>query len=169
MTKKIMAILLAVTVVFALCGYTASAYTEAKAEVPVVLTVTNDYRKISVTVPASLPIEIYNGTVITANNAKITNNTKTDSVRVSAVTVEKGSFNIGSYDSFSNKNNTVALKINGVATKDSGKLEITDKSFPLIEPSKSINLEYFAKISGNVKSMNGKEIAQVVFTISTVR
>ena len=55
---------------------TAFANKEATASVPVKLTVVNDYRSISVTVPASLPVEIYNGTVVTANNARITNNAK---------------------------------------------------------------------------------------------
>lgn len=167
MKKKITAILLATTVIFSVLSVNAFAAKEATASVPIKLTVTNDYKSISVTVPASMPIEIYNGTVITANNAKITNNTKSGKVKVKAIDVKKGAFDIGDYDNFGNEKNTVALKINGISTKGAGKLNISDTEFPSIEASKSIDLKYFAKVSGNVEAMKDKEIAQIIFTIST--
>lgn len=166
--KKVTAILLAITVVFSLFSINVFATKEATASVPVKLSVVNNYKSMSVTVPASLPIEIYNGTVITANNAKITNNTKAGSVKITAIEVKKGSFDIGDYDNFKNEKNTVALKINGVSTKGPGKLNISDAKFPVVEATKKIDLQYFAKVSGNVGAMTDSEIAQVIITISTV-
>ena len=58
------------------------------------------YLLAAVVVPASLPVEIYNGTVVTANNARITNNAKSGSVKVKAVAVNDGDFKVGNYDSF---------------------------------------------------------------------
>lgn len=167
-SKRITAILLAITVIFSLFSTNVFAAKEAKASVPVKLSVVNNYKSMSVTVPASFPIEIYNGTVITATNAKITNNTKSGSVKITAIDVKKGSFNIGDYDNFGNEKNTVALKINGVSTKGPGLLDISGTEFPVIEASKSIDLQYFAKVSGNVGAMTESEIAQVIITISTV-
>ena len=85
--KKITAIILALALVFSLTSVNAFAASYAKASVPVKLTVSNEYRAVSVTVPASFPIEIVNGTVITADNAKITNNAKYGSIKVTDVTV----------------------------------------------------------------------------------
>ena len=90
--KNLTAILLAIATVLSLSCVTAFAGKEATASVPVKLTVANDYRSISVTVPASLPVEIYNGTVVTANNARITNNAKVGSVKVKAVAVKRRRF-----------------------------------------------------------------------------
>ena len=45
-----------------------------QAEVPVTLTVINAAQKLSVTVPAALPVSVVEGTVVTATNAAITNN-----------------------------------------------------------------------------------------------
>lgn len=78
--KTITAILLAIATLFSVSCVTAFANKEATASVPVKLTVANDYRSISVTVPASLPVEIYNGTVVTANNARIMTKTRKDTV-----------------------------------------------------------------------------------------
>ncbi len=165
--KTITAILLAIVTLFSISCVTAFANKEATASVPVKLTVANDYRSISVTVPASLPVEIYNGTVVTANNARIMNNAKTGSVKVKAVSVNDGAFRIGDYDSFAGSK-TIALKINGIATKGSGSLEISQSAFPDIAPSESLPLSYLAKISKDAGTMKDKEVAKVIFTITTV-
>lgn len=164
-TKKITAIILALALAFSLASVNAFAATEAVASVPVKLTVSNQYRAISVTVPASFPIEITNGTVITADNAAITNNAKYGSVKVTAIDVKDGDFKIGNYENFSGKK-TVALKLNGVPTKTSGKLDIPQTAFPVIGPQGSLPIKYFAKVSGDAGEMENKEIAKVVFTIS---
>ena len=126
-TKKITAILLAIAVIFSMAVSSASAADEASASVPVLLTVSNNYRSLSVTVPASFPVNITNGTVLTAENARITNNNKVGSVKVKAVTVKDGDFLIGDYDNFSGTK-TIALKLNGISTKSAGKLSITDSA-----------------------------------------
>ena len=87
--------------------------------------------------PASLPVEIYNGTVVTATNAKITNNAKFGSVKVKAVSVKDGSFKIGNYDVFTGSK-TIALKLNGISTKRAGNLEISQSAFPVIAPQESL-------------------------------
>ena len=72
--------------VLALClSLGALADTSTTATVPVTLTVDNEYRAVNVTIPASLPIHITNGTVVNADNARITNNSKSGAVRVTGV------------------------------------------------------------------------------------
>lgn len=164
-TKKITAILLAIAVIFSMAVSSASAADEASASVPVLLTVSNNYRSLSVTIPASFPVNITNGTVLTAENAKITNNNKVGSVKVKAVTVKDGDFLIGDYDNFSGTK-TIALKLNGISTKSAGKLSITDSAFPIIQPQNSLPIKYFAKVSGDASAMQNKEVAQVIFTIA---
>ncbi|MBR2731616.1 MAG: hypothetical protein IKD72_06500 [Clostridia bacterium] len=164
-TKQLTAILLAIAVLFSLSCVHAFAATEATASVPVKLTVANEYRSISVTVPASLPVEIYNGTVVTATNAKITNNAKFGSVKVKAVSVKDGSFKIGNYDVFTGSK-TIALKLNGISTKRAGNLEISQSAFPVIAPQESLPLRYFAKVSKDAAAMKDKEVAKVVFTLA---
>ena len=165
--KTITAILLAIAALFSVSCVTAFANKEATASVPVKLTVANDYKSISVTVPASLPVEIYNGTVVTANNARITNNAKVGHVKVKAVSVKDGEFKVGNYDSFSGSK-TIALKINGIVTKGSGNLEISQSAFPTIAPTESMPLNYYAKVSKDAGAMKDKEVAKVIFTISLV-
>ncbi len=165
--KNLTAILLAIATIFSCFGVIAFAAKEAKASVPVKLTVVNDYRSISVTVPASLPVEIYNGTVVTANNAKITNNSKNGSVKVKTVTVKDGDFKVGNYDNFSGSK-TIALKINGITTKGNGSIEINQDAFPNISPTESLPLSYYAKVSKDAGTMKDKEVAKVIFTITLV-
>lgn len=164
-TKRLTAILLAISSIFIMAFTTASAADEASASVPVLLTVSNNYRSMSVTVPASFPVNITNGTVLTADNAKITNNNKVGSIKVKAVTVKDGDFKIGDYDNFSG-NKSIALKLNGIPTKSAGKLSITDSAFPAIQPQNSLPIKYFAKVSGDASAMKNKEVAQVIFTIA---
>ena len=165
--KNLTAVLLAIATLFSLSCVTAFANKEATASVPVKLTVANDYKSISVTVPASLPVDIHNGTVLTANNAKITNNAKVGSIQVKSVSVQDGAFKVGNYDSFSGSK-TIALKINGAATKGAGDLDIGASAFPEIAPTESLPLSYFAKVSKDAGTMTDKEVAKVVFTISLV-
>ena len=118
--KRTGALILALALCLSLGAHAAGSTT---ATVPVTLTVDNEYRAVNVTVPASLPIEVINGTVLTAENARITNNSKSGSVRVSGVEVMGGAYKVGNYNSFSGSK-TIALKINGCATEGPGKLSI---------------------------------------------
>ena len=154
--------------VLALClSLGALADTSTTATVPVTLTVDNEYRAVNVTIPASLPIHITNGTVVNADNARITNNSKSGAVRVSGVEVTDGAYKVGSYNSFSGAHR-VALKINGCPTEGPGKLSINTTAFPVIKAEESLALEYFAKISADAPNSENVNALNVVFTISIV-
>ena len=113
--KKLITLLLALTMILSLVvGASAAETTEAK--VPVTLTVVNTVAPISCTVPAALPVSLVDGYVVCANNASITNNAKTGSIKVTKVEVAPGTFEIGNYDDFSAGKNSIALNINGCVT-----------------------------------------------------
>ena len=145
-------------------GLSAFADSSKTATVPVTLTVSNQYRAINVTVPAALPIEVRNGTVVTAENISIINNSGVG-VRVTGVSVNDGAYKVGSYDSFSGSK-TLALKINGCATTGSGKLAINNTAFPVIAAGGSQALTYYAKVSADAPNESNVQAASVVFTIS---
>lgn len=162
--KSITAFVLALMLVLSL-GTSALAASETTATVPVTLTVANEYRAVNVTVPASLPVYVINGTVVVADNARIINNSKTGAIQVTNISVTDGAYKVGNYDNFSGKK-TIALKINGCPTLGEGKLNITSKAFPVIEAGKSQLLTYFAKISGDAPNADNVNAANVVITIS---
>lgn len=158
----------ALALALALClSLGALADTSTTATVPVTLTVDNEYRAVNVTVPASLPIHVINGTVVTADNAQITNNSTNGAVRVTGVEVTDGAYKVGDYNSFSGAHR-VALKINGCATTGAGKLAINSTGFPVIQPHSDMALEYFAKISADAPNSENVNALNVVFTISIV-
>ena len=164
--KSILAFLLSLMMVFSL-GMNAYAATSTTATVPVTLTVSNEYRAVNVTVPASLPVYVINGTVVTADNAVIRNNSKTSAIQVTSISVTDGAYKVGDYENFSGKQ-TIALKINGCPTKGAGKLAITSSAFPVIAANGSQALTYFAKVSGDAPNADDVQAANVVFTISIV-
>lgn len=164
--KRLWALFLAVALVLSL-GTTALAAGSTTATVPVTLTVANEYRAVNVTVPATLPVEVINGVVITADNARIINNSKTGAVQVTKISVTDGAYKVGSYDSFSGSK-TIALKINGCVTKGSSALALNTNAFPVIQAGASQALTYFAKVSGDVPNAKDVQAANVVITISIV-
>lgn len=119
------------------------------------------------TVPAALPVYVINGTVVTADNARITNNAKTGSVQVTGLSVMDGAYKVGSYDSFSGSK-TIALKINGCVTTGAGRVQLTSSAFPAIAAGGSQKLTYFANVSGDAPNSKDVQAANVVFTISIV-
>lgn len=162
--KSITAFVLALMLVLSL-GTTALAASETTATVPVTLTVANEYRAVNVTVPASLPVYVINGTVVVADNARIINNSKTGAIQVTNISVTDGAYKVGNYTDFSG-NKTIALKINGCPTVRAGKLNITSSAFPVIRAGESQLLTYFAKISGDAPNADNVNAANVVITIS---
>ena len=162
--KRIFALVLALalSLSMAVTSYAAGSTT---ATVPVTLTVKNEYRAVNVTVPASLPVYVINGTVVVADNARITNNSATGAIQVTSISVTDGAYRVGDYDDFSGSN-TIALKINDCATHGAGKLNISDSSFPVIAPNGDLLLTYFAKVSGDAANAEEVEAAHVVITIS---
>ena len=162
--KRFSAILLALALVLSF-NTTAFAASSATATVPVTLTVANEYRAVNVTVPANLPVYVINGTVVTADNAKITNNSKTGSIQVTGIKVTDGAYKIGSYDSFSGSK-TIALKINGCVTNGAGNMAIANGAFPVIAADGKQLLTYYAKVSGDAPNADNVQAANIVFTIS---
>ena len=162
--KKLITFLLALTMILSLSvGASAAETTEAR--VPVTLTVINTVSPISCTVPACLPVSLVDGYVVCANNAMITNTGKTGAIRVTKVDVQAGTFEIGSYDDFSASKNSIALNINGCATKGAGALTLAENAFPAIPAEKSLAIRYRAKVSASevVTNINA---ATVIFTIA---
>ena len=162
--KSFSVVLLALALVMSL-GTTAFAASSTTATVPVTLTVANEYRAVNVTVPASLPVYVINGTVVTADNAKITNNSKTGSIQVTGIKVTDGAYKVGSYDSFSGAK-TIALKINGCVTTGAGNMAIVNGAFPVIAAGGNQLLTYYAKVSGDAPNADDVQAANIVFTIS---
>ena len=164
--KKLITFLLALTMILSLtAGVSAAETTEAK--VPVTLTVVNTVAPISCTVPAALPVSLVDGYVVCANNAAITNTAKTGSIKVTKVDVRAGTFEIGNYDDFSASKNSIALSINGCATKGAGSLTLADGAFPAIAAEKNLAIRYKAKVSAN-EAVTNVNAATVVFTIAAV-
>ena len=164
--KKLITLLLALTMILSLAtGASAAETTEAR--VPVTLTVVNVAAPISCTVPACLPVSLIDGYVVTANNAAIVNQGKTGSIKVTKVDVQPGAFEIGNYDDFSAGKNSIALSINGCATKGAGSLTLVDGAFPAISAEKSLAIRYKAKVSAS-EAVTNVNAATVIFTIAAV-
>ena len=164
--KKLITFLLALTMILSLSvGVSAAETTEAK--VPVTLTVVNTVSPISCTVPAALPVSLVVGYVVCANNAAITNTGKTGAIRVTKVDVQAGTFEIGNFDDFTASKNSIALSINGCATKGAGALTLVDGAFPAIAAEKNLSIRYKAKVSAS-EAVTNVNAATVIFTIAAV-
>ena len=164
--KKSLALLLALALIFAF-PVTASAAETTEAKVPVTLTVVNTVAPISCTVPACLPVSLIDGYIVTASNAAITNTGKTGAIRVTKVDVQAGTFEIGNFDDFTAAKNSIALSINGCATKGAGSLTLVDGAFPAIAAEKNLAIRYKAKVSAS-EAVTNINAATVIFTIAAV-
>ena len=164
--QKAAALLLALTLIFAF-PVPASAAETTEAKVPVTLTVVNTVSPISCTVPACLPVSLIDGYVVTANNAAIVNQGKIGSIKVTKVDIQPGTFEIGNFDDFAAAKNSIALNINGCATKGAGALTLAENAFPAIPAEKSLAIRYCAKVSAN-EAVTNINAAAVVFTIAAV-
>ena len=164
--KKLITFLLALTMILSLtAGVSAAETTEAK--VPVTLTVVNTVAPISCTVPAALPVSLVDGYVVCANNAAITNTGKNGAIKVTKVDVQAGTFEIGNFDDFTASKNSIALSINGCATKGAGALALVDGAFPVIAAEKNLAIRYKAKVSAS-EAVTNINAATIVFTIAAV-
>ena len=164
--KKLITFLLVLTMILSLSvGASAAETTEAR--VPVTLTVVNTVAPISCTVPACLPVSLVDGYIVTASNAAITNTGKTGAIRVTKVDVQAGTFEIGNFDDFTASKNSIALSINGCATKGAGSLTLADGAFPAISAEKSLAIRSKAKVSAS-EAVTNINAATIVFTIAAV-
>lgn len=163
MKNRLLALILSLTATAALALSASAAQTH---EVPVTLTVVNTQQRISVTVPASLPVSVVDGVVITATNAAVRNTADEGVVRIAAVEVTDGSLTVGDYDHFEEAPvNTIALRLNGCPTRGAGELAITEEAFPAIGAGESLALNYDAKVNA-VGEPKNETAATVVFTIA---
>ncbi len=152
-------------VLAALLGVAPAVAVEQQTTIPVTLTVVHTVHSIDVTMPVALPVSVLDGTVLTADNVHITNNSTWDGVVVSAVQVESAGFTVTDFDNFPDgQSNSIALRINGCPTKGAGELSITAQQFPVIPAQESMPLVYEAKVS-NDKEVSGVEAARVIFTL----
>ena len=161
MKYKIFALLLGVA---AAAGLALSASAAQTHEVPVTLTVVNTQQRISVTVPASLPISVVDGVVVTATNASIRNMADSGSIKVTAVEVQPGAYDIGDYEDFSGNKDAIALSLNGCPTQGAGDLDITEDAFPAIQAGQALAIRYQAKVN-TASEVSAAKAATVVFTI----
>lgn len=163
MKKQMISLICSLALAFSL-AVPAFAKEVKQTEVPVMLTVINAAQKLSVTVPAALPVSVVEGTVVTATNAAITNNAETGSIRVAAVEARAGALEIGNFADFGNRDNTIALSLNDCMTAQAGELPITQETFPNIEAGSSLPIRYTAKAAAN--AAKAVTAATVVFTIA---
>ena len=168
MKKRMLLLALAAALCVSMATTALAAGETTTASVPVTLTIINSYEKISVTCPASLPIAVVDGYVVTADTAAISNTATSGSVLVSNVEVRSAEFTIGEYDDFEYAGQVLALSINGCGTTGEGDLEIDEEAFPEIAAGESLALDYDAKISVTSSDMDAVTAAYLVFTLETV-
>ena len=163
MKNRLLALILSLASAAALALSASAAQTH---EVPVTLTVVNIQQRISVTLPAALPVSVVDGYVVTATNAAIRNTAEDGAVRIAAVTVTDGALSVGDYEHFDEAQvNTIALCLNGCPTRGAGELAITEEAFPAIGAGESLALNYDAKVNA-VGEPKNETAATVVFTIA---
>ena len=160
MRQRILSATMALAIAVSLLTF-ASAAEVQRHEVPVTLTVVNTERKISVTVPAALPVSLVDGDVVTA----ITNQAQTGSIRVIGVSVLPAEYAIGDYANFSVGRGTIALSLNGCPTRGEGPLALEADGFPVIPAGRSLAIQYDAKVAPE-EQPDAVTAATVVFTIA---
>ena len=162
MKYKIFALLLGMA---ATAGLALSASAAQTHEVPVTLTVVNTQQRISVTVPASLPVSAVDGVVVTATNAAVRNTAEEGAVRIAAVTVNDGTLTVGDYENFDDASgNTIALELNGCPTRGAGALTITEEAFPAIEAGEALTIQYQARVgdSGEACAVQAATLVYII-------
>lgn len=168
MKGKFICLLLAALLLF---GCAASVFAEGAVldgdgnVIPVTLTVVRNVRSIDVTLPAALPVSVVDGTVLTADNLAIVNNSSDMRIVVSSVSVTSGTYTVASYSDFpSGETKQIALSINGCGTTGAGALELSQGAFPDIAPNTSLPIRYQARVASS-DDETGTPAASVVFTL----
>jgi hypothetical protein len=137
-------------------------------DVPVTLSVVNSAKVIDVIMPAAIPITVYNGNVLVADNVKITNNSKIGKIEIASIDITDNEYNVDSYDEFVDySKNKIALELNGCKTTGAGALEINQTAFPIIETQSSLHINYSAKVSKSL-DIFGVTPANIIFTLRVV-
>ena len=161
--KKILALVLAIAC--SICGTALAATQEQSSVIPVTVTVVRTSKHIDVTMPATMPVSVLDGKVLTADNVEIVNNSSSVDVEITGVRVEAGAFEIGNFNDFDgDTNNTIALKINGATTTESGELDISEANFGVLATGERMAIDYDAKVSTS-DDVKGLQAASVVFVL----
>jgi hypothetical protein len=141
--------------------------------VPVTLTTTA--ATFSVTVPTALPITVSaDGTVTTANDVKIINNSP-GAVRVTNMTISSGEWTEVDYDTIDvaalqTDSFVLAMNINGDKTTADNTITFTPSNWPAFDGKNAgatdeLPINYDAKLSIQTAENTDVTIATVVFTI----
>lgn len=146
-----------------------AASTEQKTmTIPVTLTVVNTINAIDVTLPASFPVSVLDGKVLTATNVDIRNNSTKSKIEITDVRVVDGAYKVAKYDTFqSGSTGTIAMSLNGCGTQGSGSIPLTKGSFPIIDVENTLPINYKAKVAakGEVTKLNA---ANVIITLKSI-
>ena len=142
--------------------------------VPVELTA--EAATFSVTVPTALPINVAaDGTVTTANDAKIINNSH-GAVKVTNMTIAgQNSWVVIHYDSANMAaekvdSKKVAMTINGDKTTGADAITFTESNFPKMDGANAADTDelaitYDAKVPAQATELSNVTVSNVVFTI----
>ena len=174
--KKILSSVLALTLATAIAVpvFAASITTDGGSQtVPVELTVTT--ATFSVTVPTALPITVSaDGTVTTANDVKIINNSP-GAVKVTNMTISSGEWTEVDYDTIDvaalqTDSFVLAMNINGDKTTADNTITFTPSNWPAFDGKNAgatdeLPINYDAKLSIQTAENTDVTIATVVFTI----
>jgi len=158
--------LLSVLCIFSM-SFSAVAAETTEASVPVTLTIINTMKKVSVTVPASLPVSVIDGKVVVASNVSIHNNASDTAVQVTGIRIQSGSYTIGNFENYSPTTGSIALSINGCGTIGEGELPINDMAFPVIDAGAELPINYDAKVTA-AGTVENETAAIVIFTLEAI-
>ena len=171
MRRRFLSGILALTALslMAQSAFAADIATEIRSfSIPVTISVTQTARQIHVTMPASMPVSVKDGSVFTADNLRIENHSDSTRVRVVSIEVHSGAYEVVPYTRFpAGKGNRIALEINGCETKGPGTLALDNSAFPVLDAGDSQPIRYRAKVStsGNTDHVAA---ANVIFTLKAV-
>lgn len=166
--KKLMGTLLALVCLVGLPVSALADTGEHSTEIPVTLTIIHSTKNIDVTMPATMPVSVIDGKVLTANNVEIKNNSRYLGVEIAGIRVENGSYTIDNFETFDeNSQNCIAMQINGCNTVEAGNLNINKTAFPDIKPSTNLPITYNAKVSDG-EDIAEAQVASVVFILKAI-
>lgn len=174
--KKVLSTILAVTLLVSLAiPVFATELNMAGGDSSVPVTLTSTAATFSVTVPTALPITVTaDGTVTTANDVKIINNSP-GAVKVTNMTISSGEWTEVDYDTIDvaalqTDSYVLAMSINGDKTTGDDTITFTPANWPKMDGKNAnttdeLPITYDAKLSIQTAENNDVTIATVVFTI----
>ena len=174
--KKVLSMGLGLTLLISLAiPVFAAELNTAGGDSSVPVTLTSTAATFSVTVPTALPITVSaDGTVTTANDVKIINNSP-GAVKVTNMTISSGEWTEVDYDTIDvaalqTDSHVLAMNINGDKTTGDNAITFTPANWPKMDGKNAgttdeLPITYDAKLSIQTAENNDVTIATVVFTI----